>query len=195
MSTEPIRVGLLAYGAIGYEHNLAVQNTNGLVLTAVCDTKPERIAAARELAQDFVAFSDATEMLDSGLLDLVVISTPPNSHFHWAKESLKRNINVVLEKPMALTADESDELIKLADENNVCLYVDNLFILRNEIKELKIESCNNIEFTWLKEGPFKDTLVNDLLYHDLYILVHLLVREIYILRLRCNEHQILNLDS
>ena len=123
MSTKLIRVGLLAYGAIGYEHNLAVQNTNGLVLTAVCDTKPERIAAARELAQDFVGFSDATEMLDSGLLDLVVISTPPNSHFHWAEESLKRDINVVLEKPMALTADECDELIKLADDRKLLLVV------------------------------------------------------------------------
>jgi len=101
MSTKPIRVGLLAYGAIGSEHNLAVQNTGGLVLSAVCDTKPERIEAARELATDFVGFSDATEMLDSGLLDLVVISTPPNSHFRWAKESLTRGIHVVLEKPMA----------------------------------------------------------------------------------------------
>ncbi|MFM7772527.1 MAG: Gfo/Idh/MocA family oxidoreductase, partial [Acidimicrobiaceae bacterium] len=51
----------------------------------------------KRATQDFVGFSDATEMLDSGLLDLVVISTPPNSHFHWAKESLERNINVVLE--------------------------------------------------------------------------------------------------
>jgi predicted dehydrogenase len=123
MLNKPIRVGLLAYGAIGYEHNLAVQNTNGLVLTAVCDSKPERIAAARELATDFVGFSDATEMLDSGLLDLVVISTPPNSHFRWAKESLERNINVVLEKPMALTANECDELIKLAEDKKLLLVV------------------------------------------------------------------------
>ncbi|MDA0286433.1 MAG: Gfo/Idh/MocA family oxidoreductase [Actinobacteria bacterium] len=123
MSTDPIRVGLLAYGAIGYEHNLAVQNTKGMALTAVCDAKPERIAAARELAQNFVGFSDATEMLDSGLLDLVVISTPPNSHFQWAKEALNRNINVVLEKPMALTADECDELIKLANDKKLLLVV------------------------------------------------------------------------
>ena len=123
MSTKPIRVGLLAYGAIGSEHNLAVQNTGGLVLSAVCDTKPERIEAARELATDFVGFSDATEMLDSGLLDLVVISTPPNSHFRWAKESLIRGIHVVLEKPMALTTDECDELIKLASDKNLLLVV------------------------------------------------------------------------
>jgi len=123
MNNSIIRVGLLAYGAIGHEHNLAVQNTSGLVLSAVCDTNPERVAAALVLAPGASAFSDATEMLNSGLLDLVVISTPPNSHFQWAKESLSRGIHVVLEKPMALTADECDELIGLASSKSLMLVV------------------------------------------------------------------------
>jgi predicted dehydrogenase len=123
MNNSNIRVGLLAYGAIGHEHNLAVQNTSGLVLSAVCDTNPERVAAALVLAPGASAFSDATEMLNSGLLDLVVISTPPNSHFQWAKESLSRGIHVVLEKPMALTADECDELIGLASSKSLMLVV------------------------------------------------------------------------
>jgi len=82
MKKGTIRVGLLAYGAIGHEHNLAVQNTNGLELSAVCDTNPDRVTAALELAPQATAFSDATEMLNSGLLDLVVISTPPNSQYN-----------------------------------------------------------------------------------------------------------------
>ena len=123
MKTSDIRVGLLAYGAIGHEHNLAVQNTQGLELSAVCDTNSDRVAAALALAPQAKAFSDATEMLNSGLLDLVVISTPPNSHFQWAKESLSRGIHVVLEKPMALTADECDELIGLASSKNLMLVV------------------------------------------------------------------------
>jgi predicted dehydrogenase len=123
MNNSNIRVGLLAYGAIGHEHNLAVQNTSGLVLSAVCDTNPERVAAALVLAPGASAFSDATEMLNSGLLDLVVISTPPNSHFQWAKESLSRGIHVVLEKPMALTADECDELIGLASSKSLMIVV------------------------------------------------------------------------
>ncbi len=120
---SPLRVGLLAYGAIGHEHNQAVAATEGLTLTAVCDTNPERIAAAQELAPDVAAFDDATLMLDSGLIDIVVISTPPNSHYSWAKEALQRGIHVVLEKPMALTAAECDELIALAAEKNLTLVV------------------------------------------------------------------------
>jgi len=118
-----LRVGLLAYGAIGHEHNLAVQATPGLALAAVCDTNPDRLTAALELAPEAVTFTDATQMLDSGLLDIVVVSTPPNSHAHWARQALERGIHVVLEKPMALTADECDELIALAAEQDLLLIV------------------------------------------------------------------------
>jgi len=117
------RVGLLAYGAIGHEHNVAVQSTDGLELVAVCDTNPDRLKVALDLAPRASTFLDATEMLDSGLLDLVVISTPPNTHFRWAKEALSRGIDVVLEKPMALTSDECDELRSLAKAMNLLLVV------------------------------------------------------------------------
>lgn len=117
------RVGLLAYGAIGHEHNLAVRGTPGLELSAVCDVNPDRLAAALELASDARTFTDATTMLDSGLLDIVVVSTPPNTHYQWAKEALSRGIHCVLEKPMALTADQCDELIDLADAQQRVLVV------------------------------------------------------------------------
>lgn len=123
MPINDIRVGLLAYGAIGHEHNLAVQNTPGLTLTAVCDMNPQRIDAALELAPDAAPFSDAHAMLDSGLVDLVVISTPPNSHYQWAKEALQCGIHVVLEKPMALMTDECDELMDLAAAQKLLLVV------------------------------------------------------------------------
>ena len=118
-----IRVGLLAYGAIGHEHNVAVQGTTGLELTAVCDTNPERVKAALELAPNAAPFTDATAMLESGLIDLVVVSTPPNSHYAWAKEALSRGIHVVLEKPMALLASECDELMEIAASKKLMLVV------------------------------------------------------------------------
>ena len=122
-NSTQIRVGLLAYGAIGHEHNLAVQATDGLELTAVADVNPERVAAAQELAPGAAGFSDAGEMLDSGLVDLVVISTPPDSHASWAREALTRGIHVVLEKPMALTSAECDELMELAASKDLLLVV------------------------------------------------------------------------
>ena len=122
-TVNEIRVGLLAYGAIGDQHNRAVGATTGLKLTAAADTNPERIMAAKELAPDISTFSDSMEMLNSGLIDLVIISTPPNSHYSWAKESLNRGLHVILEKPMALTVEQCDELIELSAAKKLLLVV------------------------------------------------------------------------
>jgi scyllo-inositol 2-dehydrogenase (NADP+) len=118
----PLKVGLLAYGAIGHEHNRAVSNVGGFELVAVCDSNPARIEVAKSLAGSIEGYEDANQLLDSEI-DLVVISTPPNSHFTWAKQALEKNKHVVLEKPMALTVSECDELIKVAEEKNKTLVV------------------------------------------------------------------------
>jgi scyllo-inositol 2-dehydrogenase (NADP+) len=123
LSKADIRTGLLAYGAIGDEHSKALLSTSGMVLSAVCDTNPDRLEAALQLAPNAKTFNDAQAMLDSEEIDLVVVSTPPNTHFYWAKEALIRGIHVVLEKPMALTTNECDELMALAKASNLLLVV------------------------------------------------------------------------
>jgi scyllo-inositol 2-dehydrogenase (NADP+) len=123
VSSKDIKVGLLAYGAIGDEHSKAVQATVGLTLYAVCDTNPERLEAALLISPDAKTFADANEMLAGGGIDLVVISTPPNSHYKWAKQALSLGLHVMLEKPMALTTQECDELMELARAKNALLVV------------------------------------------------------------------------
>ena len=123
MPSKDIKVGLLAYGAIGDEHNRAVQATTGMALSAVCDTNPERLEAALLISPEAKTFTDATEMLASGAIDLVVISTPPNSHYKWAKQALSLGLHVMLEKPMALTTQECDELMEIALTKGTLLVV------------------------------------------------------------------------
>jgi predicted dehydrogenase len=121
--SKDIKVGLLAYGAIGDEHNKAILATDGLVLHAVCDTNPERLTAALQISPDAKTFDDANQMLADSEIDLVVISTPPNSHYKWAKQALSLGLHVMLEKPMALTTDECDELMALAASKGALLVV------------------------------------------------------------------------
>ena len=102
MPSKDIKVGLLAYGAIGDEHNKAILATTGLSLYAVCDTNPERLTAALQISPDAKTFTDADKMLAEANIDLVVISTPPNSHYKWAKQALSLGHHVMLEKPGAL---------------------------------------------------------------------------------------------
>jgi predicted dehydrogenase len=114
----PVRVGLLGYGAIGHEHSRAVRHTTGLELAAVCDTSAERRAAAAEHAPGVRLHDDAGALLADDI-DLVVISTPPNTHAAWAIDALSAGKHVIVEKPFAIRTGEADAILALARERRL----------------------------------------------------------------------------
>lgn len=119
----PVRVGLLGYGAIGHEHSAAMALTEGLELAAVCDPDARRVAAARELAPDIRGHDDGAQLLSDDGIDLVVVSTPPNTHAAWVLRALQAGKHVVVEKPFCLTVLEADRQIAAASEAGLTLAV------------------------------------------------------------------------
>jgi predicted dehydrogenase len=111
----PVRVGLLGYGAIGHEHSRAVRAVDGLALTAVCDTSPERIDVAAAAAPGVVTTTSAEALLARDDVDLVVVSTPPSTHARWALAAIGAGKHVVLEKPFAIRTAEADEVLATAN--------------------------------------------------------------------------------
>lgn len=114
--TPPITwgVGLLGYGAIGAEHARAVADTPGLTLVAVCDPNPTRVAAAQAGAHGLRAQPSPEALFADPDVQILVVSTPPDSHAHWAMLALEAGCHVVVEKPMAMTSHECDELLACA---------------------------------------------------------------------------------
>lgn len=105
-------------------------------------------------------------------VDWIFVATPPTSHYNIVKEYLKKGKNVFCEKPLTLDINQTRELIDLSTSLNKKLYIDNLFLLRNEIKSFNLIPKKTIEFSWYKNGPFNDNILNDLLYHDMYLIIH-----------------------
>jgi predicted dehydrogenase len=122
-SASSAGVGLLAFGAIGAEHAEAVSAVPGLVLAAVCDRSTERLDAATALHPGVTTTTDADALLADPQVDIVVISTPPDSHASWALRALNAGKHVVLEKPMALTTADCDKAIAAAAEHDRALVV------------------------------------------------------------------------
>jgi predicted dehydrogenase len=104
----------------------------------------------------------------------VFIATPARTHFNVAKAAIEKGVNVFIEKPFCSNANQARQLITLAKENRVHICVDNVFLYRSELLGLIPGQYKNLKFSWHKNGPFNDTLFNDLLYHDLYLLIFLL---------------------
>ncbi|HEU0102667.1 MAG TPA: Gfo/Idh/MocA family oxidoreductase [Mycobacteriales bacterium] len=120
---DPARIGVLGYGAIGDEHSAAIAVTDGLELAAVCDPNPARVAAARALAPAVRGWTRAEDLLADDGVDLVIVSTPPDSHAEWTLRALSAGKSVVVEKPFCLTVEQADRQVAAAAERGLTLAV------------------------------------------------------------------------
>jgi scyllo-inositol 2-dehydrogenase (NADP+) len=119
----PVRIGMLGFGAVGVEHASAIGRVEGLELTAVCDLNPARVAAARAVEPNVAAYTEPGALLANDAIDLVIVSTPPNTHADWALRALERDKSVVVEKPFCTTVADAEALIGLAAEHGRALAV------------------------------------------------------------------------
>src|SRR6266576_1888309 len=117
------RVAMIGYGAIGFEHGTAINNVAGLEYTLVCDRNEERLAMARQAFPGVSTSTELNEIEEDPDIDVVIVSTPPDSHAAISRQMLRAGKHVVSEKPFCLTTAEADELIQLAQDNQRALTV------------------------------------------------------------------------
>lgn len=112
-----VRVGILGTSAWTermYAHTLKTHPHAELV--AVCgrdSARTQAFAVRNEIAH---AFTDAVALLDTDLLDAVIISTPHDTHYPLAQQALNNGLHVFCEKPLAMTYAEADALATLAEQ-------------------------------------------------------------------------------
>jgi UDP-N-acetyl-2-amino-2-deoxyglucuronate dehydrogenase len=118
----PIRVALAGCGRISRNHFDAIAKIDGLQLAAVCDSAPER---ATEAGQRFgvPAFESFDEMIASVACDAVSLCTPSGLHPKHGILAARAGKHVICEKPMAITLDDADALVRECDEAGVQLFV------------------------------------------------------------------------
>ncbi len=103
---DTVRFGLIGCGGMGSFHVGYFPQVANAKLTAVCDTDPAKLQAAgrRSGAKEF---SDYQQLLDSGLVDAVLIATPHYFHPPIAREAFAKGLHVLSEKPVAVSAGEA----------------------------------------------------------------------------------------
>ena len=96
--TSRIRYGVIGTGMMGVEHIHNVMAVDDAVVTAVADPHPESIEWARLAvgsSADLATFSDHNELLDSGLVDAVVIASPNHTHHRILLDALQRPVHIL----------------------------------------------------------------------------------------------------
>jgi hypothetical protein len=111
---------------------------------------------------------------DNPNIDFAFICTPTKTHYELCKKCIINGINIFCEKPFTGNIVKAKKLYELADLHKVSIFVDNIFLYRDEILKYSAKnSPNKFKFTWLKnEDTYKDDLINTLLYHDIYLLIN-----------------------
>lgn len=120
---EAVGIGMLGFGAIGPDHLAAIGAVPGLQLKALCDQSAARVDAARRMLPEAEIAADLTGMIQLAGVDVLLISTPPNTHAVLAEQALRAGKHVVLEKPFCLRLAEADRLVALAAETGRTLTV------------------------------------------------------------------------
>jgi predicted dehydrogenase len=116
-------LGYGPYGGMGLYHGLAAQATTGLDFVAACDSDAGRRKAAEAEFAGLRAYDGVHDLIADDDVGLVIIATPPSTHYSLALELIKAGKHVALEKPMCLTVDQATHLIDSAVDSGVALTV------------------------------------------------------------------------
>jgi predicted dehydrogenase len=129
--------GLAGYGDLSEKRIApALRDNAKSTLTGVWGRQFARTKDFAERHQIPGAYQSLDELLKSGI-DGLYICTPTASHFKYAMAVLQRGIHVIIDKPMAASADECEQLVQAAEDNNVKLAV--AFYLRFHPKMQKVK--------------------------------------------------------
>lgn len=115
-------IALVGCGRISRNHLAAIAAVDGLKLTAVCDSVPERAREAGEEA-GVPWFDSYEEMLRNAECDAVTIATPSGLHPRHGVLAARAGKHVIAEKPMAISLESADELVRACDDAGVHLFV------------------------------------------------------------------------
>src|SRR5262245_60627757 len=118
-----LKVGVIGVGHLGRHHARIYAAMDGVSLVGVCDINEER---GRSVAAEYGAtfYKDYHELI--GKIDAASLAVPTVDHCSIGCELLKERIALLVEKPIARSMAEADELIDIAARSNVCLQVGHL---------------------------------------------------------------------
>ena len=179
----PVSVGIAGYGYWG--PNLA-RNFSALPdarLGAVCDSNPQRLEHLRNCHPAAGAYGDFTEMLHDARIDAVVVATPVHTHHSLAKAALLAGKHVLVEKPMATSADECRELMDIARREGLTLMVGHTYLYSEAVRKIfeiiesgDIGEVRYINCQRLNLGLFQQDInvAWDLAPHDLSIILRVM---------------------
>jgi len=113
-----LKGGIIGLGKMGISHAAILGAHPAVDFVAVCDTSSLVLDAFKKYTK-INTYSDYQKMLDSEVLDFLIIATPTKFHFPMVKQAMEKNIHVFCEKPFSLTSGEGALLVEIAKQRSL----------------------------------------------------------------------------
>jgi len=180
-----ISVGVLG---LGYWGPNLVRNLNACPdthLAWLCDTKADRLQAVGNQYPAAKQTANFNDLLDDDKVDAVVIASPVGTHYALAKAALTRGKHVLVEKPLAASIEQAEELAELSAHHRRVLLVDHIFLYSPSVRKMAELIRNGnvgdilfIDSVRINLGLFQHDInvIWDLAPHDLSIIDYLIGR-------------------
>jgi len=181
--TKPVSVGVVG---CGYWGPLLIRNFRDVPncnLKAVCDVSDARLKHIKRLYPEVATVADWERFLTDFELDAIVIATPVKFHHALAQKSLLAGKHTFIEKPMAASSAECENLIEIAESKGLVLMVDHTFLFSSAVRKIAelvragdIGDIRYINSRRLNLGLFQRDInaAWDLAPHDISIILHIL---------------------
>ncbi len=178
-----VKLAVIGYGYWGPN---IVRNFSGhqdCKVVAVCDRNPVALARVLGRHAGVRVTTDADELVTDPEIDAVAIVTPVSYHYELAKKALENGKHVFVEKPFTATSAQAEELIELAERQNLLIMVDHTFLFTGAVRKIKqlvdegaLGSLYYYDSTRVNLGLFQHdvNVLWDLAPHDLSIMDYLI---------------------
>src|SRR5262245_29661408 len=178
--TAKIKTAVIGVGHLGQAHARVYASLEQVELVAVCDTNENRgRAIAERHATCFI--HNYRELL--GEVEAVSVATPTVNHHEITRAFLETGVDVLVEKPIAHTLDEADEMIRIAESKNLVLQVGHIERFNPAFVALQTRIERPRFFEGHRMGVFTPRsldidVVMDLMVHELDIIASLVKSEV-----------------
>ncbi len=174
MSSTSKRIGLIGAGYIADWHAEALKATPGVEITAICDRSTSAAEALAGRTGGRV-FSSVDDLIAAGACDAVHILTPPDLHKAIAVQCLEGGLDVLVEKPVALSAEDTRAIEEAARANGRRFWAGHNFLglpsyerLKAQVTDGTLGRISEVQISWalplapLRSGPYGLWLMRDL---------------------------------
>lgn len=177
-----INVGVVGVGYLGSRHARVYSQLKKANLVAVCDIDKKH---AKKVARKHRVwyFPDYRTLFDK--VDAVSIAVPTNLHYAIARDFLKNGIHVLIEKPITQTLSEAQDLIGIADSNNLIVQVGHIERFNPVVRAIEPYLTDARFIECHRAGPYKKKkrvrdvgVVLDLMIHDIDIILSLVKSDV-----------------